>query len=94
MADKSWLRVRFVIDAMVATHESKDGLTWEDMAKAGLNAGTAVRIEAFEGVKDVEISFTEEDKQSVWVHIHDSTGEQCDTCESHSYDELGPVYHS
>lgn len=73
---------------------SDRGLDFNDFVKAAANAGTAVRVQAFEDVKDVEVSFLDDDKACAWVHVHDSSDEQCDQCESHSYDELGPVYHN
>lgn len=88
MAAQYWIRVRFVTDALVTSDKP---LTPADIAKAALNAGTAIRTTAFEGVKDVTVSFLEEHRLSQ-SHIHDATEARCAYCFNHARDELGTEY--
>lgn len=88
MAERYWTRVRFVTDALVTSDQP---LTPQDLARAGVNAGTAIRTTAFEGVKNVTVSFLDEHKYSV-CHIHDAVDETCIYCRNHSRDELGTEY--
>lgn len=88
MAGQIWTRVRFTIDTLVT---SNDPLTPQDLQKAAYNAGTAVRTTAFEGIKNVTVSFLDEHK-STDCHIHDAVDELCMNCRGHSRDELGPDY--
>lgn len=88
MASQYWTRVRFVVDALVASDKP---LNPTDLAKAAINAGTAIRTTAFEGVKDVTVSFLDEHKHAA-SHIHDATDSRCAYCFAHSRDELGTEY--
>ena len=73
LAGQVWTRVRFVTDTLVTSDEP---IRPEDMREAALNAGTAIRTTAFEGIKNVTVSFLDEHKESV-SHVHDAVDQTC-----------------
>lgn len=86
---KEWIRIRFLVDTMVLIENSKMPLTQSDMLAAAANAGTAVRTTAYEGIKNVEVSFLDEHKLST-AHVHNAAYERCKFCYSYAHDDRGP----